>query len=127
MIVATLKWSQVTTNTDGTAVKLPVTYNVYQGLTANALMMVQSGLALPTAAVSGLKPGDVQDFAVTAVASGIESAQSPVVIVIVPVPSTDLAYDFWWEDEDPDEFFADDFGNDDRPRPAAPTGLKVTL
>lgn len=117
----------MTANTDGTPVKPPVTYNVYQGASANALTLVQSGLAATTASVSGLKAGDTQDFAVSSVVSGIESVQSPVVIVIVPIPSTDLAYDFWWEDEDPDEFFADDFGNDDRPRPAAPTGLVVTL
>jgi hypothetical protein len=86
----TLTWNPVTLNTDGTAAA-GVTYNLYQGATVATLTKVQSGLASPAATVTtGLTPGSTQEFVVTAVEGGVESAQSAVASAVIP-PSTPLA------------------------------------
>jgi len=87
---ASLSWTAVTTNTDGSAVSGAVTYNVYQGASAGALTSVQTGLTTTSATVTaGLADGATVCFAVTAVAGGIESAQSAVACKTFPagVPS----------------------------------------
>lgn len=99
MTTATLAWAAVTTNKDLTAVTSPITYNLYQGATIATMVKVQSGLASPAAVVTaGLTPGTTQEFAVTAVEGGVESAMSAVASVAIPLPV-----------------------------PSAPTGLTVTL
>lgn len=97
MTTATLHWTAVTSNTDGSAAP-GVTYNLYQGV-ALPLTKVQSGLASPTAVVTtGLTPGTTQEFEVTAEEAGVESAPSTVASIAIPLPT-----------------------------PSAPTGLTVTL
>lgn len=75
---AILSWTAPTTNTDGTAITGAVTYNVYQGTaTALATAAVQTGLTATSVTVTaGLTDGATVCWAVTAVAGGIESAQS---------------------------------------------------
>lgn len=98
MTTATLNWGAVTQNVDGTAIVPPITYNLYQGV-STPLTKVQTGLTAPTATVTtGLTPGTTQEFAVTAVEGVVESAQSAIASVPVPLPT-----------------------------PKAPTGLTVTL
>jgi hypothetical protein len=99
MTTATLAWTAVTTNKDGSPVTPPITYNLYQGTTIANLAKVQSGLTSPAATVTtGLTPGSTQEFAVTAVENGVESAMSSVTSAVIPFPT-----------------------------PSAPTGLTVTL
>lgn len=89
MSTATLDWTAITKNTDGTAAA-GVTYNVYQGPTAASLVKVATGLtALTDAITAGLVPGDTYFFGVTAVENGIESAMSNVVSAIIPFSTPD--------------------------------------
>jgi hypothetical protein len=89
MTTATIDWSAVTKNTDGTAAA-GVTYNLYQGTAANALTKVASGLtALTDAITAGLTPGVEYFFGVTAVENGVESAMSNIGSVTVPEPTPD--------------------------------------
>lgn len=77
---ASLTWTAVTGNTDGTAAT-GVTYNVYQGPTATTLgaTPVATGIATTSDAITaGLAPNSQACFAVTAVAGGQESVQSNV-------------------------------------------------
>lgn len=70
-----------TTYSDGTAIPSTValTYNLYQGLSATTLVKVASGLtALSNTVTTGLSDGQTYFFAVTAVAGGLEGAQSNV-------------------------------------------------
>lgn len=82
----TLAWNAVTTNTDGSSIVGPVTYDVYQGLSSSTLAKVQTGITGLTATVtSGLTPGAVEFFSVSAVAEGSESAEEiPPVSVAIP-------------------------------------------
>lgn len=75
--VATLTFTPPTTNTDGTPVNGPLTYNLYEG-TTTAVTKVQSGItSSPDVVKSGLKGGATYYFGLTAVdASGNESALS---------------------------------------------------
>ena len=70
-----------TTYADGTPIPstVPITYNLYQGLSATTLVKVASGLtALTNTVTTGLSDGQTYFFAVTAVAGGLEGAQSNV-------------------------------------------------
>jgi hypothetical protein len=85
----TLAWTPATLNTDGSAVTGPSTFNLYQG-TAAPLTKVQSGLTAPTATVTaGLTPGTTQEFAVTQVDNGVESAESTIASVAIPFSTPD--------------------------------------
>lgn len=78
---ATLTWAAPTTYVDGTAIPstVTITYNVYQGPSASALVKVASGVtALTDTVTTGLSDGQTYYWAVTAVANSIESAQSNV-------------------------------------------------
>lgn len=79
---ATLSWGAVTTFTDGTTIPStsPVTYNVYQSCTsATTLVKVATGVTALTSTIStGLSDGMTCFWAVTAVAGGVEGAQSNV-------------------------------------------------
>ena len=75
--VATLTFTPPTTNTDGTPVNGPLTYNLYEG-TTTAVTKVQTGITgSPEVVNSGLKGGATYYFGLTAVdANGNESALS---------------------------------------------------
>ena len=78
---ATLTWTAVTQYSDGTTIPstVTVTYNVYQGTSATSLTKVASGVTALTSSIStGLADGQTYFWAVTAVAGGLESAQSNV-------------------------------------------------
>jgi hypothetical protein len=78
---ATLTWTNVTTYSDGTTIPstVTVTYNIYQGPSATALVKVATGVtALTDSITTGLVDGQTYYFAVTAVAGGLEGAQSNV-------------------------------------------------
>jgi len=82
---ASLSWTAVTANTNGTAIAVPVSYNVYQALQGATLVKVQSGVTGTTATVtSGLTAGTTQCFAVTAVVGSSESALSNTACAAIP-------------------------------------------
>jgi hypothetical protein len=84
---ASLSWTGVTLDTGGNAIT-GITYNVYQGTQGAALVKVQSALAAVAATVTaGLTQGTTQCFAVTAVANGVESAQSTTACAAIPFPT----------------------------------------
>lgn len=125
MSTVRITWQPVTLATDGETVPVPATYNLYQGTSAPALAMVQSGLLTNSATVAGLTPGATYYFAVSALDQGSEGAMSAAFSITIPLP---LTYnDTEWDDEDPDDFFADDFGNDPLLVPAAPTGIVIVV
>jgi hypothetical protein len=83
---AALSYAAPTTNTDGSAITAPLSYNIYQGLTG-ALVKVQSAVAgLSVTITTGLTAGTTQCFAVTAVENGVEGAQSNTACVAIPKP-----------------------------------------
>jgi fibronectin type 3 domain-containing protein len=85
--VATLTFAAVTTNTDGTAIAAPVSYNLYQGPTATSLTMVSGTLKPGTGNTisTGLTAGLTYYWAITAVdANGVEGAKSAVVCKSFP-------------------------------------------
>lgn len=78
---ATLAWTAPTQYSDGTAIpsSVVITYNIYQGTSASTLTKVTSGVTTLTSTVTaGLSDGVTYYFAVTAVAGGLEGAQSNV-------------------------------------------------
>src|SRR5271155_5814168 len=78
---ATLTWVAPTSYSDGTPIPSTVTltYNIYQGTSATTLGKVATGVtAIPDAISTGLSDGQTYYFAVTAVAAGLEGAQSNV-------------------------------------------------
>ena len=83
---ATLTWVAPTTNTDGTAITLPLTYNVYQGTGSTVgATPVQTGVtALTLTITAGLTDGTTACFAVTAVEGGQESVKSNVACKTFP-------------------------------------------
>lgn len=85
---ATLTFQAVTLNTDGSGVATPVTYNLYQGLSAATLTKVAGATITPGTGNSiktGLAAGNTYYFAVSAVdANGTEGAQSPAVCKTFP-------------------------------------------
>lgn len=122
MATLTLIWQPVVLATDGEKEPGLSTYNLYQGTAPTTqLALVQKGLIKPSATVSGLALGATYFFAVSAVNGGVEGILSAVIMVEIPLP---LAFNDaeWWE-EDPDDFHADDFGNDPLLVPQAPVGL----
>lgn len=95
---ATLTWTAVTTNTDGTPAVAPVTYDIYQGAKGGeAATPVATGITSTTwTATTGLSPGTTVCWEATAVSgAGIESAKSAEVCRTfapsVPNPPTNLA------------------------------------
>lgn len=76
--VATLTFTPPTTNTDGTAISGPLTFNLYQGTAAGAEIKTQSGITTsPDVINAGLKGGTTYYFELTAVDTvGNESAKS---------------------------------------------------
>jgi hypothetical protein len=78
---ATLTWTAPTTYTDGTTIPTTValSYNVYQGTSATSLTKVATGVtALTSTITTGLVDGNTYYWSVTAVANGLEGAQSNV-------------------------------------------------
>jgi hypothetical protein len=85
---ATVTWIAPTTNTDGSPITATLTYNLYQGAQGAALALKTSAIAaLSTTVTTGLTAGTTQCFAVTAVANGLESAQSNSACAAVPFPT----------------------------------------
>ena len=91
---ATLSWTPPTTNTDGTPVKGPLTFNIYQSTTSGGegTTPAVKGLIGSSASVTtGLQPGTTYYWTATAVdANGVESAQTNEVCKTFPasVPNT---------------------------------------
>jgi hypothetical protein len=78
---ATLSWSAPTTYSDGTPIPstVTITYNVYQGTSATSLVKVASAVTALTSTIStGLADAQTYYWSVTAVAGGLEGAQSNV-------------------------------------------------
>lgn len=76
--VATLTFTPPTSNTDGTPVNGPLTFNLYEGTSSGTETKVQGGITTsPEVINSGLKGGATYYFELTAVDSaGSESARS---------------------------------------------------
>lgn len=78
---AILTWTAPTTYSDGTAIPatVAITYNVYQGLTATTLVKVATGVTgLTNTITTGLSDGVTYFWSITAVAGGLDGAQSNV-------------------------------------------------
>ena len=73
----TATWTAPTTNTDGSPITAPLTYNVYSGA-SGAEVRTQSGLTVTTQALTAAA-GVKQCVQVTAVANDLESARTPEV------------------------------------------------
>lgn len=91
---ATLNWTAVTTATNGATIT-GVTYNVWDGniaaggtCTAGAISQVATGLTglTDTLTLSGVTPGTVECFAVSASAGGQTGALSAIVPFTIPTP-----------------------------------------
>lgn len=76
--IVKLTFTAPTTNTDGTAIATPVTYNIYQSATPGTEVKVASGVTGSPATVTiGLLPGATAYFKVSVVdKNGAESALS---------------------------------------------------
>lgn len=89
---AAITFTAPTTNTDGTPINGPLTYEILQGSSATALSVAAKGLAnSPITVNTGLSAGSTVYFAVVAVdAKGNASAQSNVACKTFPasVPSS---------------------------------------
>lgn len=88
---ATLTFTAPTQNTDGSAIKTPLTYNLYQGTSPSTLTKVSSGLTgSPIAVSTGLASATTVYFALTVVdANGTESVQSNAVCKSFPKSTPD--------------------------------------
>lgn len=88
----TLTFTPPTTNTDGTAVATPLSYNLYQSTSPGTEVKIASGLTgSPVSISTGLKPNTTYYFTLTAVdKNGAESAQTNEVCKNFPasVPGT---------------------------------------
>lgn len=85
---AVTSWTAPIANTDASPISGAVTYNLYQAVQGATLAKVQSAVTSTTVTVTaGLTPGSTQCFAVTAIANGIESAQSNVACAAIPFPT----------------------------------------
>jgi len=76
---ATLTWTAVTADTDGSAISGAVTYNVYasaQGAAPTGAPLATGLAALSDAISTGLADGSTDCFNVTAVVAGQQSAYS---------------------------------------------------
>lgn len=82
-----LGWTAPTLNTDGTTITGPMTYNLYQApASGQPFVKIQTGITGPSAVVSsGVSPGTVPCFTVTAVVAAMESAQSAQVCATLPL------------------------------------------
>lgn len=94
---ATLTWVAPTTDTTGAPLTVPLTYNVYRGASATVLTLLLKGVTGLTAVDTPPLLGTYW-YAVSAVAAGVESAQTPAVSaqltagkVISPAPPTAVA------------------------------------
>lgn len=89
----TASWTAPTQNTDGTAITAPLTYNLYTGA-KGAEVKTQANLTATQATIAGLTAGAQTCATVTAVANGVESAQSAEVCATpafpTPNPPTNL-------------------------------------
>jgi predicted RecA/RadA family phage recombinase len=89
---ATLTFTAPTQNTDGTAIKTPLAYNLYMATSSGAETKVASALAgSPISVTTGLTPGSAYYFEVTVIdGNGTESAKSAEVCkaFATSVPST---------------------------------------
>lgn len=89
--VVTITWSPTTQNVDGSPVTGTITYNLFQGPSGGPpLNKIQSGITTTSAQVTtGIPPNTVQCWAVTAVASYGESAQTnpPACISFISNPT----------------------------------------
>lgn len=91
----TLSWVAPTQYTDGSniAAGTAITYNVYGAIQGQPLQQLATALATTTTVRANVDPG-VRCYAVTAVITGIESAQTPQVCATVapptPAPPTNL-------------------------------------
>lgn len=89
---ATLTFTAPTTNTDGTPIATPLTYDLFEGTSPSALYPVAKGLTgSPVTVDTGLKDGTTVYFDLTVVdAHGTMSAPSNVVCKTFPsaVPGT---------------------------------------
>lgn len=84
---ATLAWAAPTTYSDGTSIpsSVAITYNVYQGASASSLTQVATAVTSITDTITtGLSDGVTYFWSVTAVANGLEGAQSNVVSKVFP-------------------------------------------
>lgn len=83
---ASITFTPATTNTDGTPIATPVTYELLQGNSATTLTVVAKGLTgSPIAVNTGLVDGTTVYWAlVTVDGNGASSAQSNVVCKIFP-------------------------------------------
>jgi hypothetical protein len=89
---ATLTFTAPTTNTDGTPIATPLTYDLFEGTSPSTLYPVAKGLTgSPVTVNTGLKDGTTVYFDLTVVdAHGTMSAPSNVVCKMFPsaVPGT---------------------------------------
>lgn len=86
---ATVTLGAVTTYTDGKAITVPVTYNVYQGAQGGTLIKAAGPQSSPVFQIANLTDGTAYCFAGTALAGGVESTQSATVCKTPgPPPST---------------------------------------
>lgn len=81
----TATWTAPTTNTDGSAITATLTYNLYTGA-AGAETKTQSALTSTTAAITATA-GVSTCAKVTALANGVESAQSAEVCATPAFPT----------------------------------------
>jgi len=88
----TIEWDAVTTYTDGTAIKVPLTYRLYVASAMSTASAKDGGKRAflsttgTTATVSNLVRGVGYRIAVTAVADGVESEPSEELAVRRPHP-----------------------------------------
>ena len=79
-----LGWAPPTTNTDGSTITAPLTYNLYMGVAGSALVEQQTGIVgVNYNFVTSLPTGVPVCFAFTAVESGVESSQSNIGCITV--------------------------------------------
>jgi hypothetical protein len=88
-VTTTLSWTAPTQNADSTAIKTPITYNVYQGSASGAFTKIANAVTALKWTGSSLTPGNC--FAVTAVTADGESEPSQTVCIKEPNAPTSPA------------------------------------
>jgi hypothetical protein len=92
---ARLQWTAPTTNTDGSAIGAPITYRVYRSSGANSTSFSLRCESTAVTVSMLTQPVGVQNYRVTAVVGGNESAPSNVasktVAAATPSPPTNLS------------------------------------
>lgn len=81
---ATLNWTAPTTNTDGSPINGAITYRVYGALQGQTKALIGTGTS---PYVHTQVPTGTFCYAVTAVVTGAESAQTPEVCRVIPAPT----------------------------------------